>query len=646
MELPGVWIVVLLGGLLPPSRGHNDFFTSIGQMTDLLYTEKDLVTSLKDYIRAEESKLEQVKQWAEKLDKLTAMATQDPEGFLGHPVNAFKLMKRLNTEWGELESLVLRDMSDGFISNLTIQRQYFPNDEDQTGAAKALLRLQDTYNLDTQTLSTGDLPGVTYKSTLTADDCFELGKIVYSDADYYHTELWMAQALRQLDQGEEATIDKVTVLDYLSYAIYQQGELERALELTKRLLKLDPQHQRANGNLKYFEYTLLKQRKTEQADENSKPQDAKEKTISKNKGRPKDYLPERQKYEQLCRGEGIKMTPRRWSRLFCRYSDGNGNPQYLLGPVKQEDEWDRPRIVRYLDIISDHEIEKIKELAKPRVSIALEVVLGGGEFKLIIFQITNSIQPARICSVSIQMVLHQFESNRAAWQWSRLFCRYSDGNGNPQYLLGPVKQEDEWDRPRIVRYLDIISDHEIEKIKELAKPRLRRATISNPITGVLETAHYRISKSAWLTAYEHPMIERVNQRIQDLTGLDVSTAEELQVANYGVGGQYEPHFDFGRKDEPDAFKELGTGNRIATWLFYMSDVAAGGATVFPEVGAAVWPKKGTAVFWYNLFASGEGDYSTRHAACPVLVGNKWVSNKWIHERGQEFRRPCGLQETD
>ncbi|MCV4796309.1 2OG-Fe(II) oxygenase, partial [Escherichia coli] len=88
--------------------------------------------------------------------------------------------------------------------------------------------------------------------------------------------------------------------------------------------------------------------------------------------------------------------------------------------------------------------------------------------------------------------------------------------------------------------------------------------------------------------YEDPVVSRINMRIQDLTGLDVSTAEELQVANYGVGGQYEPHFDFARKDEPDAFRELGTGNRIATWLFYMSDVSAGGATVFPEVGASVW----------------------------------------------------------
>ncbi|XP_038592515.1 prolyl 4-hydroxylase subunit alpha-1-like [Micropterus salmoides] len=70
-----------------------------------------------------------------------------------------------------------------------------------------------------------------------------------------------------------------------------------------------------------------------------------------------------------------------------------------------------------------------------------------------------------------------------------------------------------------------------------------------------------------------------------------TTAEDLQVANYGVGGQYEPHFDFGRKDEPDVFEELGTGNRIATWLLYMSDVQAGGATVFTDVGASVRPKK-------------------------------------------------------
>ncbi len=32
----------------------------------------------------------------------------------------------------------------------------------------------------------------------------------------------------------------------------------------------------------------------------------------------------------------------------------------------------------------------------------------------------------------------------------------------------------------------------------------------------------------------------------------------------------------------------------------------GGATVFPARGGYVRPRKGSAAFWYNLYASGEG----------------------------------------
>ncbi|KAJ4930379.1 hypothetical protein JOQ06_019383 [Pogonophryne albipinna] len=516
-----------------------EIFTSISQMTDLIYTEKELVQSLGEYIKAEESKLSAIKSWANKLDALTRLSTSDPEGYLAHPVNAYKLMKRLNTEWSELETLVLQNPSEGFISNMSIHRQFFPDEEDEKGAAKALMRLQDTYQLDSEAFSKGKLPGIHSNVMLTVEDCFDMGKTAYNDADYYHSVLWMQQSLKQLDAGEETEVAKGDILDYLSYSVYQMGDLPRAIELTRRLVAIDPSHQRAGGNLRYFEGLLTKQ--LSELNQEDYPPPSEEPIQLGTYTRPKDHLPERDVYEALCRGEGLGMNDVRRSRLYCRYQDRNRNPRLLLKPIKEEDEWDSPRIVRYLDVLS-HE--------------------------------------------------------------------------------------------------------ETERIKQLAKPRLARATVRDPKTGVLTTANYRVSKSAWLEEEDDPVIARVNQRIEDLTGLEVDTAELLQVANYGVGGQYEPHYDFSRKDEPDAFKRLGTGNRVATFLNYMSDVEAGGATVFPDFGAAIWPRKGTAVFWYNLFKSGEGDYRTRHAACPVLVGSKWVSNKWIHERGQEFRRPCGLTEVD
>lgn len=100
--------------------------------------------------------------------------------------------------------------------------------------------------------------------------------------------------------------------------------------------------------------------------------------------------------------------------------------------------------------------------------------------------------------------------------------------------------------PYIVVYHDAMFDSEIEIIKKMARPRFRRATVQNAITGELETANYRISKSAWLKTEEHHIIQNIVQRTEDMTGLDMATAEELQVVNYGIGGHYEPHFDFAR----------------------------------------------------------------------------------------------------
>jgi hypothetical protein len=61
-----------------------------------------------------------------------------------------------------------------------------------------------------------------------------------------------------------------------------------------------------------------------------------------------------------------------------------------------------------------------------------------------------------------------------------------------------------------------------------------------------------------------------------MTNLTLDTVELFQVLNYGIGGHYEPHYDFARPSEINTFEEW-RGNRIATVIFYMSDLEAGGS---------------------------------------------------------------------
>jgi prolyl 4-hydroxylase len=230
--------------------------------------------------------------------------------------------------------------------------------------------------------------------------------------------------------------------------------------------------------------------------------------------------------------------------------------------------------------------------------------------------------------------------------YCKLICFYYNNHNTPGLILRPIKVEVMHLKPRVWGFKDFLSESEMTRLKEIAQPKLQRATARNYKTGQFEPADYRISKSGWLSVDDDDtgVVHRINRRIEDATGLTMTTAEDLQVVNYGIGGHYEPHYDFARKDE-DAFTRLGHGNRISTLLMYMSNVTLGGATVFPQSGARIAPVNGMAVYWWNLKKSGEGDMTTRHAACPVLVGTKWVCNKWIHEAGQEFRRRCSLSKN-
>jgi len=220
---------------------------------------------------------------------------------------------------------------------------------------------------------------------------------------------------------------------------------------------------------------------------------------------------------------------------------------------------------------------------------------------------------------------------------SKLKCYYKKGDQS-YFRLKQIKVEELYKNPPVFLFHDVISDREIEELKNISKNNFERSKVLHP-NGSKESNH-RVSKVSWVEHDYNNLTRRLIKRIEEVSGLSAESAESFQIQNYGLGGQYEPHKDY--FDRGNAVL-IGKGNRIATWLTYLNNVEAGGYTVFPRLGIGVRPQKGSALFWYNLDKSGEGIKITLHAACPVLLGTKWAANIWFRERGQEFIRPCGLK---
>lgn len=58
-----------------------------------------------------------------------------------------------------------------------------------------------------------------------AADCFELGRQSYNQQDFYHTVLWMTEALQRFDKERNNTIlERWEILEYLAYSTYMQGK--------------------------------------------------------------------------------------------------------------------------------------------------------------------------------------------------------------------------------------------------------------------------------------------------------------------------------------------------------------------------------------------------------------------------------------
>ncbi|NXI78990.1 P4HA3 hydroxylase, partial [Rhipidura dahli] len=489
---------------------------------------------LRSYLRDESSRLRHLRRFYEKVQALH----QDPKASVDNPLLAFSLIKRLHSDWPNvIYSEEAARNTQALHAGLREVEQELPGSEDLDGAARALMRLQDVYALSVKGLANGVFQRAGHpplyspgrRVSLSADDCFHVGKVAYDTGDYYHSIAWLEEAvsLFRLSYGSWNLEDRSSLedaLDHLAFSYFMAGNISHALSLSREFLRYDPRNQRVSRNVAKYK-----------------------KLLEKGPGA-------RGRWDwQGCHGPPLLLS----------------RPHALLGPL--------------------------------------------------------SPQPAP------ERLLH-------------LGCSY-ETNSSPYLLLQPAKKEVVRIQPYVALYHDFITDAEAETIKGLAGPWLQRSVVASGEKQ--QKAEYRISKSAWLKDTADPVVRALDQRIGAVTGLDLRPpyAEYLQVVNYGLGGHYEPHFDHATSMKSPLYR-MKSGNRIATIMIYLSAVEAGGSTAFIYANFSVPVVKNAALFWWNLRRNGNGDGDTLHAGCPVLAGDKWVANKWIHEHGQEFRRPCSADPQD
>ncbi|EDV53063.1 prolyl 4-hydroxylase subunit alpha-1 [Drosophila erecta] len=506
----GIFQLIMWAGV-----ANGEFYSSVDSMHELAQVEEELLNATRSYLESQQKQLDFYRRYVEQLKREHEWATTQSklDEYLGHPLHAFRLIKRLVQDWDALilEPIVDNDAREEFSAHVEALGTVFgyPDQSELQGAVKGLARLQAVYNLTASHLADGVINGVSYGSDLRWRECYEIGVQLFDLGEYQRSLEWLQVAVMLLQNSPEKEEDVEHYLsdirEYASMANFELGNPKKAGILLNQILESQPTHS-AQQTRKYLESRALGK-----IDQETNP----------------TWLAN---YTMLCQGRRLPEE-RSADPLKC-YLDGKRHAYFTLAPLQVEPVHLDPDINVYHGMLSANQILSILDEAE-KMQMFRSAVSGNG------------------------------------------------GNST---------------------------------VKDL-----------------------RVSQQTWLD-YKSAVMKSVGRINELVSGFDMAGAEYMQVANYGVGGQYEPHPDYFGVNLPVEFK----GDRISTSMFYLSDVEQGGYTVFPKLNVFLPPVSGALVMWHNLHRSLDVDARTLHAGCPVIVGSKRIGNIWVHSGYQEFRRPCHL----
>lgn len=169
-----------------------------------------------------------------------------------------------------------------------------------------------------------------------------------------------------------------------------------------------------------------------------------------------------------------------------------------------------------------------------------------------------------------------------------------------------------------------------QTLVDIAVAKVRPSTVTRSNGDPL----FRTSSTSDLVAADNPDIAAVDEKIARALGVQLAYSEPIQAQKYEFGQEFKAHTDF-FSPGTDEYKEHASlrGQRTWTFMIYLNDTPAGGATDFVKLNRKVKPKTGRAVIWNNLNPDGSPNWNTLHHGTPVEEGVKVIITKWFRTKG-------------
>jgi len=131
----------------------------------------------------------------------------------------------------------------------------------------------------------------------------------------------------------------------------------------------------------------------------------------------------------------------------------------------------------------------------------------------------------------------------------------------------------------------------------------------------------------------NPLVAALDARLCALSGIPAEFGEPLQGQRYAVGQEFKAHTDYFEPGGADYQKYCAiAGQRSWTFMIYLNEPEAGGATRFKLADKTFQPETGRLLAWNNRHEDGSVNPATLHHGMKVRRGTKYVITKWYREK--------------